>query len=110
MGVGGVMMKILRNERGSSTIIELACIIPVMVMVLYGYTLFTNTISTDLALKTAAREGAREYAMTGSASDGIAKANAELISSDIEGYSIESFTDGEGRGIRTRKTVGINIP
>lgn len=104
------MIKLFKDQKGSSVIFELAVLLPVMVMIFYGYTVFTNALATDIALQTAAREGAREYAITNIASRGVAKANSELSASKVSGASVEHFIDGDGRGIRVSKTIGITIP
>lgn len=100
----------MKNERGSAVIFELAVLLPIMIMVFYGYTMFTNALAIDLAIKTAAREGAREYAITGNANEGINKANDELIASKVSGATVTSFEEGEGRGIRVVKLYGLYIP
>jgi len=104
------MIKLFKDQRGSAVMIELAIMLPIMIMLFYGFTMFTNILSADIAIKTAAREGAREYAITNVASKGVAKANAELSSSKVSGVSIEPFTEGDGRGIRITKKMGFTIP
>lgn len=104
------MKYLLKDERGSSVIFELAFLLPIMIMIFYGYTMFTNALAIDLAVKTASREGAREYAITGSANMGISKANEELVSAKVYGASVSSFTDGEGKGIKVVKKYGFTIP
>ena len=104
------IVRFLKDERGSSTLIELAVILPVMIMLFYGFTVFTNILSIDIAIKTAAREGAREYALSGSPSEGKDRALEELLSSGVNGATITSFTEGDARGITVSKKIGVNIP
>lgn len=104
------MIKLWKDKRGSSVLFELAVLLPLMIMIFYGFTIFTNALATDLALKTAAREGAREYAITKDENKGKNRANAELNSSKITGATVVSFKEGEARGIKVSKKIGVNIP
>ena len=104
------MIKLWKDNRGSAVIVELAVLLPLMIMIFYGFTIFTNALATDLALKTAAREGAREYAITHNVSDGIKRANDELDSSKIKDATVVSFKEGDGRGIKVSKKIGVNVP
>lgn len=104
------MTSLIKNEKGSAVIFELAFLLPVMIMIFYGYTMFTNALAIDLALKTAAREGAREYAITRDAGSGMSKASQELTSAKVFNANISSFEMGEGRGIKVSKIYGFNIP
>lgn len=105
-----MICKMFKDQRGSSVLFELAFLIPVLVMIFYGYTMFTNALAIDIALKTAAREGAREYAITNVANKGVQKAQTELSASRISGASVEPFTEGKARGIRVRKKYVITVP
>lgn len=49
------MRRLLKNEKGSAVIFELAFLLPLMIMIFYGYTMFTNALAVDLAVKTASR-------------------------------------------------------
>lgn len=102
--------RILKDNKGSAIIFELAFLLPVMIMVFYGYTMFTNALAIDLAVKTASREGAREYAITGNANAGITKAIQELESSKVYNANITSFTDGDGVGVTVVKKYEFTIP
>lgn len=112
MGVGGEeMIKFFKNQKGSAVLFELAVMIPIMIMLFYGFSMFTNALATDIALKTAAREGAREYAITGDASEGVRKARVELEASKVySNITILPFTEDEGRGVRVSKKVSFMIP
>ena len=78
-----IFKKFLKDEKGSSILLELAVILIVMIMIFYGFTMYTNALSISLALRTAAREGAREYATSYSANKGIQRARTELELSNM---------------------------
>lgn len=104
------MFWFLKDEKGSAVLFELAVMLPLMIMLFYGFAMFTNALSIDIAIQTAAREGAREYAMTNNPTDGLRKAMLELEASKVDGVTIEPFTEGDGRGIRIIKELSFIIP
>lgn len=100
----------LKDERGSSVILELAVILIIMIMLFYGFTMYTNALSISLALRTAAREGAREYSTSYSSVTAIKRAQTELELSGMGDAEITTFTDGEGRGVEVIKHYPFYIP
>lgn len=105
-----IFKKFLKDEKGSSILLELAVILIVMIMIFYGFTMYTNALSISLALRTAAREGAREYATSYSANKGIQRARTELELSNMGDAEITTFKDGDGRGVEVIKYYPFYIP
>ncbi len=60
-----LIKKILTDEKGSAWV-ELAVLLPLLLMIVFGYLSYTNAIRDDLVLQMAAREGAREYSTSNS--------------------------------------------
>lgn len=109
--MGGYSMRsIIKDEKGSSVILELAFILIIMIMIFYGFTMYTNALSISLTLRTAAREGAREYSTSHNPTNAIRRAETELELSGVSDAEIRTFTDGEGRGVEVIKRYPFYIP
>lgn len=105
-----MIKKFLKDEKGSSIILELAAILIIMIMLFYGFTMYTNALSIKLALRTATREGAREYSTSHDTSKAIKRAQTELELSGMGDAEIRPFIDGEGMGMEVIKHYPFYVP
>ena len=71
------MKKILFNEDGSS-VVEVAVMMPILLMLIFGSIAIIQAQRTQVVLDMAAREAAREFSVTHSKSKAINKAEDEL--------------------------------
>lgn len=78
-----LIKKILTDEKGSAWV-ELAVLLPLLLMIVFGYLSYTNAIRDDLVLQMAAREGAREYSTSNSISKTKSVAKDILKSGGIQ--------------------------
>ena len=78
-----MLKKFLQNEQGSA-IVEVAIMFPVILALVVGFIMFTLAVRTDTVLQTAAREAAREYAVTHNAASAREKARKELSLGGID--------------------------
>lgn len=108
--IAEVFKKLIKDERGSSVILELAVILIIMIMLFYGFTMYTNALSIKLVLRTAAREGAREYSTSHDVSKAIKRAETELELSGMGDAEIRHFTDGKGMRVEVIKHYPFYIP
>jgi Flp pilus assembly protein TadG len=67
------------QERGAA-MIELALILPLLMILVFGVIEFGRAFNANISLTHAAREGAREYAVTQDSSAGIAAATGAATS------------------------------
>lgn len=102
-------MTLTKDNKGSVTI-ELSIFIAVICGLIFGYMAVMGGIRTSIALQIAAREGARAYAATGSASEGQIKANLELATMNVIGTVPQAMVEGSGRSILITKTYSYTIP
>lgn len=95
------MLNKIKNNKGSATV-EAAIMLPLLVLIVFGFLFLNGAIKDSMIIQQAAREGAREYAMTDSASSGIAVARQELVNRGLDASkaSIASISHGDARGIR----------
>lgn len=65
-------MKQLRKQReGGAALVEFAIVLPLLVMLVFGIIEFGRAYNAQISLTHAAREGAREYAITQDPAAGI---------------------------------------
>ncbi len=95
------------DNRGSATIEGSVMFILILILTM-GFVYLTNAITVYAVAQTAAREGAREYAMTDSRTKAVIKARTEIELSGVEikDVSITPMAEGQER----RMTVTVNYP
>ena len=102
-------MNILKDNKGSVTV-ELSLFIALICGIIFGYMSIMGGIRTSIVLQVAAREGARAYATTDSASAGQIKANLELATMGVTGTVPVASVEGTGRSITITKVHNYTIP
>lgn len=101
------MKKIFKSSRGSATI-ETAVMLLLVFMLTVGFMQLINAVTVYSVAQTAAREGAREYAETNSASSAVKKAKVELEAGAVDERKAEIKTSASGQ--ERRVTVSIKYP
>ena len=77
------MLETIKSKKGSATV-EAAIMLPIFISIVLGFTFFLNTTKESVILQQAAREGALNYAMYGSACHAVEKALGELEQNNID--------------------------
>lgn len=113
-----MIKKLLKEEKGSA-IMELAIIIPIFLLLVFGYIFYMNGVKDTLIMRTAAREAARVYAnplgdslgnpinMNGIA---IATAYRELSNNNLKGATVRAYADGYKRYVKIEKPYSLRFP
>lgn len=106
-----IFKNLVKCEKGS-IIVELGLLLPLLVAITYGFIMFTNVIRTDIILQVAAREGAREYAVTNDINKAKNSAILQLKMGgvDIDIINIESENIDKKRIIKVNKNISFYIP
>lgn len=102
------MIKALKDTRGSATI-EASVMFVLILILIVGFIYLTNAISVYSAVQTAAREGAREYAMTNSKTKAVRKAQTELELGKVDSDSVIINAQAEGQERRMIVTVDYSF-
>lgn len=102
-------MQLLKNDKGSVTL-ELGLFIALVCALVFGFMTIMNGVKISIALQTAAREGAREYAATNNAALGQAKANSELTALGVGEATAIPSVEGEDRSMTLQKNYTFTIP
>ena len=97
---------LLKNEKGSSELIETLFVLQIILMLIFGFIFFINTVREDLIMDSAARTGAREYGITHDSSMGVAQAEQDLATGRVRGASV--YEDGES--IIVSKPIEFHVP
>lgn len=103
------MLKIIKNKKAAA-LVETAIMVPLLVMIIFGFISYTQVIKDSLVMQTAAREGARRYAVYHDAGKAISTAYAELAAGKVSGATVIPLASGQDRGVRVEKDVIIKIP
>lgn len=90
------MKGLLRNEKGT-VVVEVAVMFMVVVMIAAGYISFANAMRINTAVKIAAREAARDYSITNSASSAKERAKSELALAGIDPGKVDINISGTGK-------------
>ncbi len=103
-------MKLLMNQRGSA-LVEVAIMLPIIMMLVFGFIQFTTAIRINTVLQMAAREGARKYAVTENKTAAMQKTKDELKLGGINPSDTDIFvTDDNGRRVIVEMPIPIYIP
>ncbi|SJZ44641.1 TadE/TadG family type IV pilus assembly protein [Selenihalanaerobacter shriftii] len=104
-------MKLSRNQKGQA-LVELALVLPVLLLILFGIVEFGRIFHTYLVISNAAREGARKGVITNNDSDIVAAVErAANPSLDLDGLQT-NITPSEaerGRGDPLRVEVSYKV-
>lgn len=94
-------MPFAKDDKGSA-VVEVTILLPIILMLVFGFIFFTQAIRVNTVLNVAAREGAREFAITHSSSRAIAKAKEELAIGGINpnDATVTTYQKGYERSVR----------
>jgi Flp pilus assembly protein TadG len=95
-------------NKGSATL-ETAVMFLILIIMVTGFIFLINAVTVYSVAQTAAREGAREYAITDNASKAARKAKDELSIGGIEPSSAKVTTESAGRERRVKVTIDYPI-
>ena len=101
----------LRSEDGSA-VVETALMLPIVLMLVFGFIAFTQAVATKVVLETAAREGARSYAVSNSAATAQAKVREELAVGRInpDAAQVVAQSTGGGRAVTVTMPYSFHVP
>lgn len=104
-------MELIKNDKGSATI-ETSVMFLLIIMLTVGFIHLTHAVTLYAVAQTAAREGAREYAMTDSKAKAINKAKTELQASGVDLWraKIHTKADGQERVVTVDIDYGFHVP
>ncbi len=104
--------KELCSDSKGSTVVEVAIMFPIILALIFGFMWFTQAIRMDTILQVAAREAARQYAVSDSASRAVQKARDELALGNIDSSraSIRAYSDRGERKVTVTIPYLIQIP
>jgi len=101
----------IKEEKGSATV-EAAILIPLLLTIFLAFIFLNNIVKETMVLESAAKEGAKTYAMTGNISMAINTAKNEVKKGGIkpENVIITPLSKGDSRGMRViKETLLIKI-
>ncbi len=100
-----IIKKFVSNEKGSSTIIETAVAVPVILGLFMGLVFYANAMRYKVVMNMAAKEGARYYQATKDNGKAVGKAYEELGLGHVSANAKVT-----GGGIEITKPYGFYIP
>ncbi len=103
-------MKWFRRKKKGAALVELIAILPVLAMIVVGFVYYTILIKEALVIQTAARVGARNYAIYHEASEAEAVARNELARGQVKGARVQAMHGKDSRGMKVEKDVKLKIP
>lgn len=104
--------KRLCSDSKGSAMVEVAIMFPVVLALVFGFMWFTQAIRMTTVLQVAAREAARQYAVSDSASRAVQKARDELALGNIDRshVSVKTYSDKGERKVTVTMPYLIRIP
>ena len=99
----------LKDKRGT-IVIELVLAFPMLLAVMFIFLAHMQAQSHLVGMSAAAREGAREYAYTHSASEGIDRAEEVLMEYSLQNVTVKSSRAGNAVRITVERPYQIGIP
>jgi Flp pilus assembly protein TadG len=100
----------MRDEKGS-VVIEVALALPLILAVIFGFIGLNQMIHDSMAIQTAAREGARHYAIYHNVEDAIEIAERELEAANVKNAVITvTHRPPNDRGMIVQKIFALRIP
>ena len=105
-------MSINRRSEGGAAIVEFAIILPLLLVLVFGIIEFGRAFNANISLTHAAREGAREYAITQDSSAGISAAigAATSLNTGDMSFTVSSCNFGDPATIRITYPFTFSIP
>lgn len=102
----------LKKDDNGSAIIEVAIMLPIILMLVFGFIMFTHAVRINNVLEVAAREGARTYAATDSRSLTVTKISEELKLGGVDATEpdISIHTDGQECRVTVEMPYPIYVP
>jgi len=104
-------LKIFRRNQRGNAVIEMALLLPLLLLVLFGITEFGRAVMTTNVLNTAAREGAR-LAVVSDLSDTLSvqgRVNSVLSAANVTPKSITIEYFAANNSIRVRVTSDFTV-
>jgi Flp pilus assembly protein TadG len=105
------VFKFLKETKGSA-VVEVALMLPLVLMLVFGFMMFTHAVRINTVLEVAAREGARTLSITKDSSQATYKAKQELDLGGVDGSKASVSTsvgDSECRVV-VKMPYPINVP
>lgn len=106
---GGFMKRFIKNKKGAA-MVEVAIVLPILTMIVFGFIYFTIVMKETLVIQTAAREGARNHAVYAEPLEARAVAEDELSRGQVSGAVAIPTFGHEHRGMRVEKDIVLSIP
>jgi hypothetical protein len=106
-----LMRRFLKNDKGSA-IVEVAIMFPIILMLVFGFIMFTHAVRINTVLQVAAREGARDYAKTHNQARAVEKVKDELSMAGIDpsDVDIDISVNGQERRVRVKLPYPVFVP
>lgn len=101
-----MIIEFIKDERGSSELIETAVALQITLALILGMIFFILAAKDDVIMESAARSGAREYGITGERGAAYTKAYEDLEIGRVKGASVYF----EGDSIVVYKKLRFNVP
>lgn len=103
------MIKKIKNNQKGAALVETAITLPMIVMLVFGMLYYAQIIKDSLVMQTAAREGARNYAVYYDRQEAVNIARKELANGKVEAdvYIINKPPD---KGMGIQKDVVLSVP
>lgn len=101
----------LRDDRGAAAV-ELALVLPILVVLLFGMVEFSLAYNTLTSLNHAAREGVRELAVTRDGAKALTAAAGALdtVSASKVQFTASTCTDGLPATVTATYSFDVQIP
>lgn len=103
----GYIRRILRDERGSSEIIDTSVALIFIMGLFLAFVVFSTSARTKVIMNYSAKEGARMYAITKDSSEGLNTANNYLNIGGVKTANISVVGDS---GINIESDLNIYVP
>ena len=103
-------------EKGSrqqgAAMVEFALVLPILIMLVFGIIEFGRAFNADISLTHAAREGAREYAITQDTTAGInaARGAATSLNPDDMSFTVSACNFGDPATMRITYPFTLSVP
>ena len=107
------LFRTLRKDSKGQALVEMALILPILILLVFGITEFGRVFSTHLIVNHSAREGARQA--TVGASDAVIKAkvkdSALILDNSLLAITItpNEATRKKGESVKVKVTYPVNI-
>lgn len=98
-------IRFIKNEKGGAELIETIFALQIILILTFGMIFFISAAREDVIIESAARTGAREYGITGSTQDAIAKAKEELRLGGVD-----ANVNFSGNEIVVSKPIKFTVP